>query len=506
MEKYKKLLERILEIQSKTGQEKRMKKFVRSYIRNELGLKVTNDQKGNLYCNKGDMRKGRPFILAHLDTVHQVNKNVKSFFNGEFYFAFDMKTMKQYGVGGDDKVGIWGALSALTNFDNISVAFFVEEEVGCVGSNRAPLERFAKANWMAQLDRRDNIDFITASMASKEFLNDMTPIAESFELVQTSQSTTTDVSTLHRRGVGVSGVNIGSGYYFPHSSQEVIVLEDANNALSLLFKMISEKGGVKYPHTLPKPKPIVKQIKHIGFGDPARNINNDTGYNNIGYNNARYNNDAVYVGNLIRIWNTFYGCFEWRDYFGNLLYYEGTGLKARHFCKKPDNLKSSKMIAPKDQCPLPKTIKEEAQIEFEEFQDKGDRATQTNDEYWDDLAERTANQQMISDAEDAAAKEETSIKTYHQHGCDTDLKYAESQQARKQIDNALFLYSYSFQEFTDGLIPDEIIKNISATLHYDHGHTVLYYEKIFGIEGMYESADHLGSWGSFEKKSELPPF
>jgi putative aminopeptidase FrvX len=274
MKKYQKLLGETLEVQSKSGNEKLMKRFVKQYL-TSIGLKPKSDNSGNIICHKGDMRKGRPFIVAHLDTVHQVNKNVKSFFNGQFYYAFDMKTMEQVGVGGDDKVGVWAALAAMTQFDNISSAFFVQEEVGCVGSNAVDLKHFKKANWIVELDRRGNVDFITSSMASDEFLKDMEPLAVKYEFVNTNQSTITDVSTLFRRKVGVSGVNIASGYFFPHSDKEVVRFSDAMIALGLTFEMIKQCGTVKYPHLPPVPKKR-EQTKVKGFTGGASSSDRST--------------------------------------------------------------------------------------------------------------------------------------------------------------------------------------------------------------------------------------
>ena len=188
MSEYIDLLERTLEIQSKSKQEKRMKKFIREYL-SELGLDTEHDNNGNIYCHKGDKRRNRPFVVCHVDTVHAIDGNYKLFKNDEFFYAFNMQTMRQMGVGGDDKVGVWSALAALTEFDNISAAFFVQEEIGCIGSSNAPIKQFKRANWMAQLDRREASDFIVYNMASQEFIDDMKPLVESHGMeVKTAQS------------------------------------------------------------------------------------------------------------------------------------------------------------------------------------------------------------------------------------------------------------------------------------------------------------------------------
>lgn len=516
MEKYQELLGRILEVQSKSKNEKRMKKFVKRYLF-DIGLKPFGDKFGNIYCHKGDMRKRRPFIVAHLDTVHQINKNVKSFFNGEFYYAFDMKEMEQYGVGGDDKVGIWAALAAITEFDNISIALFVQEEIGCIGSSNADMDNLKKANWLAQLDRRGSADFITAKMASKEFISDMEPIALKYALLNTNQSTITDVSTLFRKKVGVSAVNIASGYYFPHSPREVINWKDASESVRLLFEMITKFGKKRYQY-LP-PIPVKKNNTKVkGFtGDKSTTISGKE--ISLGSasskSSAGTGRDVIYIDGQIRMWNDFYGCFEWRDYSGNLLAYEGIGLKAQHFSKSPHNLKTPTLHPPPYQEAIPmlgtvpdtKTISARESEEQREI-DFYDNNYVDDDEYWDKIAKNACDRDIADKAADEAyakyaTKDNQPIKTYH----DADIQYAELSQARHQLDGILYLYGSNFQEFLDGLIPDDIIKNISATLHYDTGNTVAYYERLFGIEGEYINADHHGCFTSFvSENNEKIPF
>ena len=255
----------ILSVQTKSRQEKKMKKYIKAYIRS-LGLTYSHDNKGNIYCNKGDMRKSRPFVVAHMDTVHEMSSNIKVFNSDGMLFAFDTKEGSQRGIGGDDKVGVWAALCALTDWNDVSVAFFVEEEIGRIGSRNAEMSRFKKANWIAQLDRKGYEDFIVSDMTSKEFDTAVKDTVESHGLKFTKQDTITDVSELASRGVGVSCVNISSGYYSPHTRSEIVKVDDALNSLNLLYSMISKFGDVRFKHEIPKPKqrkPYVYEPKGI---------------------------------------------------------------------------------------------------------------------------------------------------------------------------------------------------------------------------------------------------
>jgi len=522
MNKYQKLLGETLEVQSKSGNEKRMKKFVKEYLTG-IGLKPFGDKFGNIYCHKGDKSKGRPFVVAHLDTVHKVDKNVKTFFNGSFFYAFDMVQMSQRGVGGDDKVGIWAALAAITEFDDISIALFVQEEVGCKGSRNANMDNLKKANWLVQLDRKGSLDFITANMASDDFISDMTPIAESYGMANTTQSTITDVSALYQRSVGVSAVNISSGYYWPHSDAEVVNWEDAYASLSLMYEMIGNHGHKKYPHALPKKRKTNK----TGF----RGTQNKTGgtivlpettleaatsaAKVIHIDRAAYYKEAKFVRNQMRLWNAVYGCFEWRDLMGNLICFEGTGTKAQYFSKSYKNLRTKDKNPPPYQDAIPfggtfssdYEIKRQEPKESQEELDFFDDKYMTDDEYFDRMAKDSRLYEEERAEELSGVLDNDPVKTYHDYGTGSeDLHLAELSSARAQLDGVLFMYGSNMQEFLDGRIPDEIIKNISATLHYDHGNTVAYYERMFGIQGSYDSADHSGSYTSFDRNLENVPF
>ena len=77
----------------------------------------------------------------------------------------------------------------------------------------------------------------------------MKPLVESHGMeIKESQSTITDVSKLFDRGVGVSVVNIASGYWFPHTNTEVVNIVEAESSLDLLFEMIKSYGEKHYPH------------------------------------------------------------------------------------------------------------------------------------------------------------------------------------------------------------------------------------------------------------------
>jgi hypothetical protein len=233
---------------------------------------------------------------------------------------------------------------------------------------------------------------------------------------------------------------------------------------------------------------------------------------------------------MIRVWNFFYGCWEWRDYSGNLKYYEGTGEKTQCYKivdERPEN--PSEMQANINFY----------DVEMEESEHEAGSADDQIrlDQYWARKAaeaeRRDGSQYIIDQAHDEAEAllalesgyppRDGEIKRYHDFEATRDtndpsltaeitgpgsLSIAERSQARGHLDAALFLYGYSYAEFIDGMIPDDHIKNISSTLHFEHGETLKYYERVFGIEGCYDSADAHGAFTDFSReplnKGDLP--
>jgi hypothetical protein len=207
---------------------------------------------GNMLIRKGAASGPHPYYLAHLDQVHdyvpffdlRIKDGVLSAVDGNF---------KQVGVGGDDKCGIFVALSALHALPHVTVVFVRDEEVGCEGSRIVPLSWFDHAAFVIQADRNNrSFDIIrdTNGMccASDEF------IAAMYELPAAANhsdatGTVTDIGELASRGLKVSMVNISSGYHDPHSKRETVVLSELQVCLDLCLQAGCGLGLRHWPHT-----------------------------------------------------------------------------------------------------------------------------------------------------------------------------------------------------------------------------------------------------------------
>jgi hypothetical protein len=158
--------------------------------------------------------------------------------------------MQQSGIGGDDKVGIYIALKCLEQFENIKVAFFVDEERGCIGSSEADMNFFKDCRFVLQADRRGKGDFITnasgTDLSSAEFQKAVQPYLTLYGFKK-ERGMMTDVMTLKENGLGVACANVSCGYYRPHSKDEYIVVADVENTLNLFKSIIKNLKNV-YPH------------------------------------------------------------------------------------------------------------------------------------------------------------------------------------------------------------------------------------------------------------------
>ena len=130
------------------------------------------DSSFNLYITKG-VADSFPCVVSHMDTVHEIYKDFKIYEQSDCLFSWDGELKKQVGIGGDDKVGVFVTLEALEKFDNIKVAFFVDEEIGCVGSREADMEWFEDVGFVLQCDRKGYGDFVNSIGGTKLYGKDL---------------------------------------------------------------------------------------------------------------------------------------------------------------------------------------------------------------------------------------------------------------------------------------------------------------------------------------------
>ena len=229
-----KLLKKLYSIHSKSGKEQKMIKFLLWWIKTNIpGARVELDHNtGNIYVTKG-VSDTYPCIVS----IH--SRDFQAIETKDIIFGYSPKNKRLEGLGADDKNGVWICLKCLMKYDNLKVAFFTGEEVGCIGSSKADMDFFKDVRFVIQCDRRGSNDLITSicstEISSKEFIEATEHEQFGYHL---EEGMMTDVLTLKENGLQVSAVNMSCGYYDPHSNHEFTVKRDLLNCLSFVEHII----------------------------------------------------------------------------------------------------------------------------------------------------------------------------------------------------------------------------------------------------------------------------
>ena len=240
------LLKQLLEIHSPSEKEDAMRNFIIEFCA-ALGLEPVTDPFGNVFVTAGTA-ESYPCIAAHMDEVHTHR-------SCDWALRYQDDTLAAFssngcpcGIGADDKNGIWVALKMLRKGFPMKAAFFVGEEIGCIGSSDADLEFFKDCRFIVECDRRNAHDFIHnangVALCSDEFMADAN--LEKFGYVPCG-GFSTDVYKLTLRGVGISCCNLSCGYYNPHRPDEYTVFSELKNCLRFVEYIFDHCTKV-YPH------------------------------------------------------------------------------------------------------------------------------------------------------------------------------------------------------------------------------------------------------------------
>ena len=252
-----KLLKTLYRIYSPSKKEVKMIRFIANYCKNIPDVTVRTDYIGNIYVTKG-VSDSYPCVVAHTDQVQRLHpKDFTAIETRDIIIGYSPSTRQQCGLGADDKNGIWIALRLLEKYPIMKAAFFMGEEIGCLGSEHADMAFFDDARFVVQCDRRGHSDLITeiccTELCSKEFLEAIDYKEYGYHI---EHGLTTDVLTLKEKGLSVSCLNMSCGYYEPHTDNEFTVKKDLINALRFAEHIIESCQGI-YSH---------QPVERYGYG------------------------------------------------------------------------------------------------------------------------------------------------------------------------------------------------------------------------------------------------
>jgi hypothetical protein len=174
-----------------------------------------------------------PYMLvAHLDTVHKDRADIICYSkDGNFI-------MSPYGIGGDDRCGVFIILGLLKRLNfKPHIVFTMEEETGCRGAtafvNYMRNMDTPVLKYIVEYDRKGRKDCVFYQCDNRDFVD----FVEKFGFKEAT-GTFSDISTIAPY-FGVAAVNLSSGYYFPHTNHEVVCVRDMNNIIDASVEMFN---------------------------------------------------------------------------------------------------------------------------------------------------------------------------------------------------------------------------------------------------------------------------
>ena len=256
----------LMQVPSYSRYEFRMAAFIIFWARRH-NIEYKFDKKGNIYLTKGTLAEGEyyPCVTSHMDTVQDKAKpyilagaelplrtrRCKSTTSDEVRHEIFIDGQ---GIGADDKLGVFISLQLMKKFDKIKAVFFVEEEVGMLGSKELEPEWFDD---VAYVIGWDSPDLLRAAwkcsgtrLFSKDFyVNHLQPVVKrwGFEDKNFRSEPFTDVIQI-REKTGIMCMNFGNGGYNAHMSTEYLVIEHVDHACGMgedIIKSIGNKTQFK---------------------------------------------------------------------------------------------------------------------------------------------------------------------------------------------------------------------------------------------------------------------
>lgn len=246
------LLKEILAIPTYSRAESTMVAWLAVYLTKE-GYACQVDPHGNVYVTKG-VAQYYPCLVAHTDSAH-FPEQVTIEQHGDELVATDQDAF-QTGLGGDDKSGIFICLELLAKFPAVKAAFFVSEEIGCLGSKAAVSsqrgqEFFSDVGYVMEFDSPcDTIlsyscDGVQLFPDTGEFFDIFWPILRDHGVVKWQRHPYTDVAVL-KRTFDFACLNLPAGYFRMHTKEEYVSIKAVENAISFGSALLTALGCNHY--------------------------------------------------------------------------------------------------------------------------------------------------------------------------------------------------------------------------------------------------------------------
>jgi hypothetical protein len=254
-------LKEVLSVPTYSRDESRMIAYLTKVL-DEKGYDYTVDDLGNIYVTKG-VSEAYPLFVAHTDTVHRVNENltIREYTHDDARHenkvaltGYDCETNEPSGCGGDDKCGVFLALEMLDTFENVKAAFFISEEIGCIGSKAAVKinpDFFKNVGYAIQYDSPEGDSLSSTLMgkylfeSSDVFTEKVGGLIKEHGITKWANHPYTDIWPL-LEDFDFCCLNLAAGYYKYHTKYEYVIVDDVQNGYDLGIKLVEILGENKY--------------------------------------------------------------------------------------------------------------------------------------------------------------------------------------------------------------------------------------------------------------------
>ena len=233
-------LKEVLSVPSVTYREERMRDYILAFAK-KRGIMARTDKIGNVYLTKGKIGNQEfvPCFVNHMDTVQEPQreyvdrnerlpvlerKNAEG--NTELY-------VEGYGIGGDNKAGCAIALGLMDALPKCKAVFFVQEEIGLVGSDGMDYGFLVDVSLFITMDCWGRVRTASewrkngAKMYSQTFYDTvLRGVFARHGVSVLDHQANTDVCKL-MMNCDLCCCDIGNGGYNPHGLDEYVCVEDA---------------------------------------------------------------------------------------------------------------------------------------------------------------------------------------------------------------------------------------------------------------------------------------
>lgn len=168
-------------------------------------------------------------LVAHMDTVHSFTPSIIN------YDKKKNSMSSPYGIGGDDRCGIYMILEIIKAF-NCSVLFCEDEESGGIGAKKfiqTDLASELEFNYAIELDRKGSKDAVFYDCDNEDFEKFITQ-----EFYKTAWGSFSDISVV-APFLKCAAVNLSCGYYNAHTEKEYVVLHEMDRSIKEVCKILN---------------------------------------------------------------------------------------------------------------------------------------------------------------------------------------------------------------------------------------------------------------------------